>query len=411
MFFFALCVVVNIYILSRGLAKGIELTSKIGMPLLILFGAVLAVRGLMINQELDPEAKASPFTGLNYVWEPKWNQLGDASVWLAAAGQIFFTLSLGMGSIHCYASYLREKDDVALAGATTAFTNEFCEVILGGTILIPIATAYLGLAGVQEYTQGGSGFGLGFFVFPTLFNKWGAFAPLAGFLWFGLLFFAAITSSLAMGQPIMAFLQQEYGYTRSRSALAFGGLVLVLAVPVAVLHQNSFFDEFDYWAGTVMLVVFALLETILFAWVFGMERGWNELNKGAELWIPKVFYYIIKYVTPLILILILIAYVAEPQGGWHSVRAHNWTSWEFSSGSMIGKILHKDLDERLHKALDENQQKDEDKRVDPEKIRSFYAELRWWRNVDRITMVATFVFFAVLVYYAWRRREIREAGI
>ncbi|HZM01258.1 MAG TPA: sodium-dependent transporter, partial [Planctomycetota bacterium] len=345
---FAVCIVINVWILSKGLAKGIELVAKIGMPILILFAAVLAVRGLMIDPSTDPAAVASATTGLNFVWEPRFDKLTSPSVWLAAAGQIFFTLSIGMGSIHCYASYLRKKDDVALTGATTAWTNEFCEVVLGGAILIPIGVAYLGLSGVQERVAGGSGFGLGFMVFPELFRNWGAFAPLAGFMWFGLLFFAAITSSLAMGQPIMAFLQDEFGFNRRGSALAFGGLLLLLAVPVAIFHENSFNAEFDYFAGTFMLVVFAFFEIVLFGWVFGIDKGWAELNSGAELKIPAVFKFVMKYVTPVILLLILVLSIFEPAAGWEPyIKSLGGgapaPAWEWSGSGVIGRLLHKDL--------------------------------------------------------------------
>ena len=243
---------------------------------------------------------------------------------------------------------MREKDDIALTGATAAWTNEFCEVLLGGTILIPIAVAYLGLPDVVNRTMSGSGFDLGFHVFPTLFNKWGSFAPVAGFFWFGLLFFAAITSSLAMGQPIMAFLQEEFGLTRERSALAFGGLLLPLAIPVATLHSNTFNDEFDFWASTFMLVVFALGETILFAWIFGMNRGWDEMLKGAELKIPLIFKYIIQYVTPVFLLVILIGAVFQPKAGWHSyisAVAGNKPipRWEWDGSSVVGKLMHLDV--------------------------------------------------------------------
>lgn len=357
MILFALCIGLNVFILSRGLAKGIELVSKIGMPLLIVFAAVLAVRGLMIDKTTDAHAVASPLDGLNFVWEPRLTALSDPSVWLAAAGQIFFTLSIGMGTIHCYASYLREKDDIALTGATAAWTNEFCEVLLGGTILIPIAVAYLGLPEVVNKTAGGSGFSLGFFVFPTLFNNWGAFAPVAGLFWFGLLFFAAITSSLAMGQPVMGFLQQEFGFSRERSAVAFGGLLLPLALPVALLHSNTFNDEFDYWAGTVMLVVFALGETVLFAWLFGMPRGWEEMTKGAELKIPIIFRYIIVGVTPVFLFLILGASVFMPKAGWRVYIESAFGGpapppWEWSGDGMIGRLIHRDVaDTRAAKLL------------------------------------------------------------
>ena len=185
----------NVWLLTRGLARGIELAAKIGMPLLLLFGGVLAVRGLMLSPDTDPGVLQSPLVGLNFVWEPQMSGLLNPTTWLAAAGQVFFTLSVGMGSIHCYAAYVKHEQDIALNAASAGWMNEFVEVILGGTILIPIATAYLGLELVQAATAGGSGFSLGFLTLPTLFNNWGWFAPFAGAMWFGLLFFASAGSA------------------------------------------------------------------------------------------------------------------------------------------------------------------------------------------------------------------------
>ena len=141
---------------------------------------------------------------------------------------------------------------------------------------------------MKQSVAGGSGFGLCFMTLPTLFNNWGPqFAPIAGFLWFGLLFLAAITSSLAMGQPVMAFLEEKFELTRVKAAWALMGMLLLLAVPVAMIHGKGVFDDFDFWVGTFALVVFALVEVILFAWVFGMDRGWDELMRGAELKVPR----------------------------------------------------------------------------------------------------------------------------
>jgi SNF family Na+-dependent transporter len=430
---FFICIAINIWVLSRGLAKGIELVAKIGMPLLIAFGIVLAVRGLLLQPGVDPEVKYSPLEGLNFVWQPNYSSLLNPSVWLAAAGQIFFTLSIGLGSIHCYASYLREQDDITLTGATAAWTNEFCEVILGGTILIPIAAAYIGLDGVQAQGH----FALGFMVLPKLFNNWGAFAPFAGFMWFGLLFFAAITSSLAMGQPIMAFLQDEFRFSRGQSALAFGALLLPLSGCVAIFAMGSFFDEFDYWAGTFALVIFALGETILFAWIFGMGRGWAEMMKGAELRVPWVFYPIIKYVTPVFLLVILIGYALQPVGltpaddpstgepkrdsrtgevvlvekGWEAYLTALFTgrpmpAWEFSSSSMVGKLMHKDLEKDIAKIS-------EDAKLSPAERAAkiaYYENLKMARNFDRAVMVGVFLFFAALVSVAWSRRQAEGRG-
>jgi SNF family Na+-dependent transporter len=179
LFWFLATLALNLWLLSRGLARGIELAAKIGMPLLLVFGAVLAVRGLLLAPG-DVGVVQSPFEGLNFVWEPQLSGLLDPTTWLAAAGQVFFTLSVGMGSIHCYAAYVKHEQDIALNAAAAGWMNEFVEVILGGTILIPIATAYLGLEVVQAATAGGSGFSLGFLTLPTLFGNWGWFAPMAG---------------------------------------------------------------------------------------------------------------------------------------------------------------------------------------------------------------------------------------
>lgn len=398
MVIFFVCISINIFILSKGLSGGIEVIAKIGMPLLILFAAVLAIKGLMLSPGVDPGVKNSPFVGLNFVWEPDFSSLFNPSVWLAAAGQIFFTLSIGMGSIHCYASYLHKDDDVVLTGATTAWTNEFCEVILGGTILLPIAVSYLGLDVVRDYVKGGSGFGLGFMVMPTLFANWGNFAPVAGFMWYGLLFFAAITSSLAMGQPVMSFLQDEFGFTRTKAAKALGIMVLTFAIPVAIFHESTFNADFDYWVGSFALVVFALLETILVAWFFGMDRAWTELNRGAQLRIPRVFYFLIKYVTPIFILTILAAYIFQPKAGWEVytkslVSGETAPAWEWSGDGMIGKLLHIDLELPAD--------------ATPEK-RAFTGWVKMIRNIDRLLLVGMFIFFSVLVSIAWRRNGHAE---
>jgi len=341
LFWFLLTLALNLWLLSRGLARGIELAAKIGMPLLFIFGAVLAVRGLLLEPG-DLGVVQSPFEGLNFVWEPQLGGLVDPSTWLAAAGQIFFTLSVGMGSIHCYAAYLKRDQDIALNAASAGWVNEFVEVILGGSILIPIATAYLGLEAVQAATAGGSGFGLGFLTLPTLFGNWGWFAPIAGALWFGLLFFAGITSSLAMGQPIVAFLEDELQVPRNRATLAFGATTFALGFVCVWLYPGGAFDEFDFWSGTFALVAFALGESIIFAWIFGMKRGWEEITRGADFAVPRFFRFVIQYVTPLFILIVFIGALIEPVGGWGEAVGSLFSGegWPFAPSSVIGRILH-----------------------------------------------------------------------
>ncbi|MFC5623621.1 sodium:calcium symporter [Algoriphagus winogradskyi] len=382
---------INIYILSTGLG-GIEKVAKIGMPLLILFGAVLAFKGWTMGAENAspsfPDANA--WDGINFLWTPQYSSLLDPKVWLAAAGQIFFTLSVGMGSIQCYASYLKENEDLALNSLTSGFTNELVEIVLGSAIVIPIAAGFLGLDWVIE----NAGFGMAFQTMPYLFVQWGeVFGAIAGICWFGLLFFAGITSSLAMGTPWMGFMQDEFGWGKAKGALSFGVLALVMGLPTILFYQYGYFDEYDYWAGTVSLVVFALLEMILFTWVFGMDKGWSELNRGADIRIPVAYKWIMKYITPILLLLVLTAALITPQGNdWAGAIAGlvNGEGWELDSGSLISKVSHEEL--KLHLIND------------PENA-LLYTNKIFFSSLARIQLVALFLFIVGLVWYSGVKRK------
>lgn len=335
--FYILCLVLNIWILSRGLSGGVEKAAKIMMPLLILFGIFLAIRGITLKAG-HHGAIFDGTVGLNFLWTPDYSSLTNPKVWLAAAGQIFFTLSLGQGSVQCYASYVKKKDDIALNSMSAGWMNEFVEVVLGSAIIIPIAIGYFGLDRVLELTQLG-GLGLGFRVMPFLFEQWGPIlSVLAGVSFFGLLFFAGITSSLAMGTPCMSFLMDEFNWRRSRSAIAFGVAILVLGMPTVLFFQHGVFDEYDYWAGTVSLVVFALLEIILFSWVFGIKKGWAELTAGADIRIPSIYKFILKFVTPIMLMAVFFGSLLRPAGDdWSKISIKGW---ELHHESILGQVFH-----------------------------------------------------------------------
>jgi SNF family Na+-dependent transporter len=294
----------NFWIIYRGISKGIEKLAKIAMPLLFLFAIILAIRVLTLGTPDANSPDNNVLNGLAFIWNPDFSQLGNASVWLAAAGQIFFTLSVGMGTIQAYASYLKPKDDIVLSGLTTSATNEFAEVVLGGSIAIPAAVAFFGVSMTTQIAQAGS-FDLGFVSMPLIFEQipFGAFF---GFIWFLLLFFAGITSSVAMGQPIIAFLEDEFKLNRQKATAILAVVVLISVQFVVFFLKYGFLDEMDYWAGTFGLAVFALVETILFMWVFGADKAWKEMNEGGDIRIPSVFYYIMKYVTPAVLFVIMI---------------------------------------------------------------------------------------------------------
>lgn len=391
--FYILCLVINIYILSRGL-KGIEKVAKIGMPLLILFGIILSIRGLTLgtsgNSELFPDANA--WDGLNFLWTPQFDTLANPKVWLAAAGQIFFTLSVGMGTIHCYAAYIKPNDDIALNAVSAGFMNEFVEVVLGSSIVIPIAAGYLGLDWVLE----NAGFGMAFQTMPFLFQQWGpTIAALAGLFWFGLLFFAGITSSLAMGTPWMGFMRDEFNWDKAKGAITFGLLTLLMGLPTVIFFQEGVFDEYDYWAGTVSLVVFALLETIVFSWIFGIDKGWREINEGSDIKIPLIYKFIIKYVTPLLLLLVFLGSLLTPMdndwlGSINGLFQGN--GWVLDHSSLINQLTQSGLKEQIKLATDAAS-------VSALEERIFYS------NLARLQLAGLFLFIVLIVYISYRKRR------
>jgi len=308
--FFVLTILANFYFLYRGLSAGIEQLGKIGMPILFAFGIILAIRVMTFGQ---PEGSSwSVADGFNFLWTPSFKELGSASVWLAAAGQIFFTLSLGQGAIAAYASYLSNKDDIVLSGLATASTNEFAEVILGGSIAIPAAVAFFGPEMTTAIAKGGA-FDLGFQSLPMIFSKI-SMGWFFGTIWFALLFIAGITSSVALFTPAVAFLKDEMKMSHSKAVCWVCGACFLLTHGAIFFIKQGVIDEMDYWAGTFGLVVFALIEVIAFMWIFGSEQAWKEMHKGCDIKIPRIFLFIMKYLTPLYIISILIVWGI--QDGW-----------------------------------------------------------------------------------------------
>ncbi|MCM8766389.1 MAG: sodium:calcium symporter, partial [Candidatus Omnitrophica bacterium] len=249
---------------------------------------------------------------LGFLWNPDFSALRSPRVWLAAAGQIFFTLSVGIGVILTYASYLSKSEDVALSGLTSAVTNEFAEVVLGASIVIPAAFVFFGPVEIKNIARSGA-FDLGFVTMPLVLQKI-AFSRFFSFLWFFLLFLAGLTSSVSLLQPAIAFMEDEFNLERKKAVKIISIVTFILSQPTIFLLSRGVVNDLDFWGGTFCLVLFGTVETILFAWVFGMERAWTELHHGADINIPRIYKFIIKYITPLILIIILISWVFGKDG-------------------------------------------------------------------------------------------------
>lgn len=305
------CFAFNFYLVYKGVTKGIEKFCRVAMPLLVVLALIVLVRVLTLGTPDPAKPDQSLLGGIGFMWNPNFEALSDPKTWLAAAGQIFFSISVGFGIIINYASYLKKEDDVVLSGLTSTSMNEFFEVCLGGLITLPAAFIFLGLA-----VEGQGTFGLGFNALPNVF----AMMPggrFIGFLWFFMLFIAAITSSVSMLQPVIAFLEEGFGLKRHASA-ALLGLITALGCAFVVYHSKGLvaLDTFDFWIGSVTLFVLAFIQSILYGWCFGIERGAEEAHRGANIRIPHFVQLLLKYVVPVYLAIIFGMFC------WNNVLSH-----------------------------------------------------------------------------------------
>lgn len=358
-FFFIVAFALNIFVIYYGIRGGIERLCKVAMPLLFLCAFLLMFRVFMLEPQTSLHPDRTILNGLGFMWNPDFAALKSARVWLEAAGQIFFTLSVGIGVILTYASYLSRTDDVVLSGLTASGTNELAEVVLGGSIIIPAAFVFFGQNEMQAIARSGT-FNLGFVTMPLVLNQlpWAGFF---GFVWFLLLFLAGVTSSVSLAQPTIAFLEDEFDISREKAVGIFGVAAFIFCQPCIFLLGKGVVDELDFWGGTFFLVVFATVEVVLFVWVFGMEKAWDEIHHGADLTLPRFYKWIIKYVTPLFLFFIL--------GAWF------WQEW-------IPVIFMKKVS----------------------------ADCRPYILATRLGLALLFIILALLVKIAWRRRKERGAA-
>jgi SNF family Na+-dependent transporter len=314
----------NFFLIYRGLARGIELFCKFAMPSLIVIAIIILIRVLTLGSPVEGKPELSVINGLGFMWNPGdvAQQLRNPQLWMAAAGQIFFSLSVGFGIIATYASYLTDNDDVVLSGLTATAANEFCEVGLGGLITLPAGFVFLGAAGLI----GQGTFGLGFTVLPIVFSHM-PFGAFFGFLFFFLLFLAAVTSSLSMLQPGIAFLEESLSIRRRESVAILVFLTGMGSMFVWYFSQDlKALDTIDFWVGTFMIFIQGSLMIILFGWVIGIEKGFQEAHRGSSIRIPNFFRPIMKYLAPAYLAVIFILWVLFNLLGWNG----NFSGAEFN---------------------------------------------------------------------------------
>ncbi len=351
--FFALAILANMYIIFRGIGKGIEWFCKWSMPLLFLTAFIILARVLTLGTPDASHPERNVSQGLGYMWNPTKTMLcvdgkevemvpaqatpeqkselisriqtanpGKAveekhisltqgllnpEMWLTAAGQVFFSLSIGFGTVCSYASYVRRRKDIALGSLTANAANEAIEVGMAGMMIIPAAVALLGVVAAA----GCGTFGLGFNVLPQVFHYMPG-GQIFGTLFFLLLFIGAITSAISMLQPSVAFLEEFWQLRRMQSVALVAFLVTVGTLMVGWFTEGLMaLDTMDFWFGTMFLYITTFLFFTLFNIVWGTRNGLEELRIGAAIPLPPGLGFIIRWVTPGILLTIFIAWLYQ----------------------------------------------------------------------------------------------------
>ncbi|HJL75134.1 MAG TPA: sodium-dependent transporter [Candidatus Marinimicrobia bacterium] len=261
-----------ILVILQGVKGGIEKWSKIMMPLIILLLIILAIRGITLPNGTK---------GLTFLFQPKFEDLTASSIVLAL-GHSFFTLSLGMGTMITYGSYLNRKQNL-LNSALWVIVLDTAIAILAG---IAIFTTVFALD-----ANPAEGPGLIFVVLPSVFPQL-AGGTLWGTLFFFLLFMAALTSAISILEVVTAYFIDQQGWSRKKATLLFGGIITVVGVfcslslgggiNITGFLGMSFFDFMDYLSSKYMLPIGGMLTAIFVLKKWGVNRFMEELKQGMD---------------------------------------------------------------------------------------------------------------------------------
>ncbi len=297
----AVFMALTIGIVFFGIKGGIEKASKILMPALFIMLILVIIRSLTLE---------GAGAGLSFYLKPDFSEITLSTV-VAAIGQAFFSLSLGMGAMITYGSYLNKEENLIKSAAIIPALDTFIAFIAGLAIL-PAVFA-MGVAPNE-------GAGLAFMTLPGVFAQ----MPLGGFfgfLFFVLLFFAALTSAISLLEVVVSFVVDQLKWTRAKATTIMGAIIFVLGAFCSLSYADAKIADVFIWAGEplfdlmdklgeYLLVIGALLTSIFVGWAWKTENALQEITNGGKFkfGLAKVWSVLIKYVVPVILVIVFFTY-------------------------------------------------------------------------------------------------------
>lgn len=318
----------NLLILRKG-ASSIEKAVRVFVPLMWLFMIGLVIRGLTLDGGFD---------GVMYLFTPDFEGISDASVWRGAFSQMFFSLSLGLGTMTAYASYLPRDADQVNNSMLVSFLNCSFEFIAG--------LAIFSLLFVFTLNPAGSTLSLSFFVIPQGINELSSVPFITraiGFLFFLLIVIAGLTSSISLIEGPASALMDKLKISRQKALTvvaipcAIGSVLCTLPIIVDKgLAGNgtlglSILDITDHWVFSYSLLIVGLVESLAIGWILGADKLRQALNQYSKWHLGKWFNVFIKYVIPLVLLTVILSSLWNERTGLYGANVDigpfNWLPW------------------------------------------------------------------------------------
>ena len=279
------------YISHKDVDKGIGKVSKVLIPALFIMMAIIVFYALTLPGHM---------IGIDTLLRPKWHMLLDINIWLAACGQIIFSLSMGQAIALTYASYLPENSRLTGNVLLVVAANSFFEIFtaFGVFSILGFMSLHSGIAMGKLVTEGTS---LVFVVFPMIFNIMGPVGRVLAPLFFLAILFAGITSALGFFEPMLSSTSSKFNFSRSKAAtiLSIVGCFFSILLTTGISsYLIGIIDTFVNQFGILFLIG---VQCIIFAWFYNVDSIIPVLNEHGRLKIGKIWKFIIKYLLPIVI--------------------------------------------------------------------------------------------------------------
>ncbi|GAB2505595.1 sodium-dependent transporter [Corynebacterium atrinae] len=304
-----------IIVLAIGVDKGIGRVSMFFMPILVVLFVIVVIQALLL-----PGAAA----GLDALFTPEWSALANPTVWIAAYGQIFFSLSVGFGIMLTYSSYLRPRSNLTGTGLTTAFANSSFEVLAGVGVF-----AALGFMATQQHVAvdevATSGIGLAFVAFPAIINEM-TLGPIFGFFFFASLTLAGFTSLFSLLEVVVSAFKEKFNLPRKAVAIGIGTFMALLSLGLFSTTSGLMaLDVMDKFTNNIGIVAIALISVIVIDWILRrIDEFGSHLNAVSSFRVGTIWRICVVNVTTLVLGFTLIqelfSLFKEPYGGYTGLQ-------------------------------------------------------------------------------------------